>query len=222
MPVPEVGIYLARLCDAPVIHDKADDNPPGSGVQAWLPCEVIEGPQKGCRITAIRTLITKEGVIQLNEWSRLQEIFGSYPEPTDMFAEDQTGKQFEIDVQEETYQGETSKRVKWINPVGGSGLKMPKPVNAKSFTAKYGSKFRALAGPVKPAAKPAAPPPPTPTGPTATMEECWAAMCKKHPNEAEENLALLWFKMLKEDFGTDNNSQIKPHQWGALLGKLTT
>src|ERR1043165_9456715 len=128
MPVPEVGIYLARLCDTPVIHDKADDEPPGSGVQAWLPCEVIEGPQKGNRITAILTLITKEGVIQLNEWSRLQEIFGAYPEPTDMFADGQPflEKQFEIDVQDETYQGDTSRRVKWINPVGGSGLKMPK------------------------------------------------------------------------------------------------
>jgi hypothetical protein len=223
--LPEVGKYIARLCDAAVVHDRANDNPPAEGVQVFLPCEVAEGEQAGRRITAIRTLISKDGTIQLNEWSRLQEIFGTYTLPTEMFAESEShgDKRFEIDVQDETYNGETRRKVKWINVVGGGGMKMPQPTDSRSFAAKYGSKFRALAGgiPVRksvpPApAKKATPPPPVQTGPTATMEEAWTALLENNAGISDEDAAKLWSDTIANKFPGKTNTDLTPHDWGKL------
>lgn len=238
MALPEPGKYIAKLCDTPVVHDRKNDDPPGIGVQIFLPCEVVES---GARITAIRTLISKEKVIQLNEWTRLQEIFGAYAVPFNegaqpacgpgMFDSDQSNsyfeKTFEIDVQDEEYNGKTSRKVKWINVVGGGGMKMPKPVETRSFLAEYGSKFRALAGPAKPAAPPSvAPktPPPAPvpqTGPTATMQEAWTALLETNKDIAQEDATQLWQTTISSMFPGKTNTDLTPQDWGQVKEKLS-
>jgi hypothetical protein len=185
-----------------------------------MPCEVIEG---GARIVAIRTLISKEGAIQLNEWTRLQEIFGTYTTPVEMFNEGEPffEKQFEIDVQDEEYNGKVSRKVKWINVVGGSGMKMPKSADSKSFLAKYGSKFRALSPapeknnpPPTPTKKPA---PPVPqTGPIATMEEAWAALCENNPKLDQNGATKVWQDTIASKFPGKTNTDLTPHDWGKL------
>jgi hypothetical protein len=188
MALPEIGIHVAKPVGKIVIAERAVGQ---DGLQAFIPCEVCEGEHAGSRITAIRTIVSKEGAVQMNEVEKLKEIFGVDGTLDSIFGlmdADQGEKRFEIDVQDEEYNGKVSRKVKWINPIGGGGggMKMPEPADRRSVLTKYGSKFRALAGgaPVKPATpapatpkppvtppKPKAPPVPQ-TGPTSTMEEC--------------------------------------------------
>ena len=64
--------------------------------------------------------------------------------------------------------------------------------------------------------------------PTATMQECWAALMKKNPNakkqsqEAyEETLNEAWFALIDELFGEGkDNADLTPQNWGKLLAKL--
>lgn len=237
MALPEIGIHVAKPVGKIVIAERAVGQ---DGLQAFIPCEVCEGEHAGSRITAIRTIVSKEGAVQMNEVEKLKEIFGIVADSADpnailngifgLMDADQGEKRFEIDVQDEEYNGKVSRKVKWINPLGGGGMKMPEPADRRSVLQKYGSKFRAIAGgtPVnKPAARPAVATPPKPktppvpqTGPTSTMEECWEIFCKEKPEgTAQEQLEKEWFALQKSEIGKDDNN-LTPHEWGKLKGKL--
>lgn len=216
--LPEVGIHKAKLSGKVVIVDRADENPPKVGLQVFLPCICADGKT----ITAIVTLIDKNGAVQTNTWAKFRKIFDGYADPTEMFAADQSGKEFEIDVQDETYNGETRRKVKWVNVIGeGGGMALPKASDAKQIRTKYGSQFRALAGgsPVKPAAAPSAPKPPAaPSAPTSTgctKDEAWNAFVNDRPGAKHEEV---WFNAMREV--GKNETEYTPQDWAALKAKL--
>jgi len=132
--------------------------------------------------------------------------------------------------------------VKWLNPPGGGGGGMPEPADPKDLLAKYGGKFRALAGgklvaapaakapaptakaPAAPAPKapaPAAKAPPAPkakaktvAAATPTMEQCWAEVCKNHPDG--NDATAYWEKVLAKFAEGKNYVDITAEEWTAI------
>jgi hypothetical protein len=146
---------------------------------------------------------------------------------------DLSGFEVEVEVENKLYNGTNEKyigkmfpEIKWVNPPGGGGgrgLKMPEEGEKKSILAKFGSKFRAAAGPqpvtrkppqtppqgledgpAKPAtAKPAAPPS-RPAMPTvkpvgANMDSVFGRFCEltsfddKTPADRKTELETIWW-----------------------------
>ena len=118
----------------------------------------------------------------------------------------------------------------WMNPLGG-GMKTPAAANRQSVLAKYGSKFRALAGVSQKAdergqkAATTPPPPPVPKAPPlsppsgaaeATMDEAWAALNEANPGKEAGVVEKLWFDTIARLFPNKSNSDLKPHEWGKL------
>ena len=135
--------------------------------------------------------------------------------------------EIEVEVTTNETSGEQWSNVKWLNPVGGGGGGMPEPADPKDLLAKYGSKFRALAGgkpipaaapkaaaPV-PAAKPPAPKPkakaPSAAAATPTMESCWAEVCKNHPDPADASK--YWEGVLENNAPGKEYTDITAEQW---------
>jgi hypothetical protein len=233
MALPEVGKYTAKLAGKIIIAEGAEQE----GLQAFMPVEVCDGEQTGARITAIRTIVSKAGAVQINEVEKLKEIFGIDGTLNSIFAlmdSDHPDVRFEIDVQDEEYQGAVKRKVKWVNSLGGGGMKMPEPADRRSVLTKYGSKFRALAGgaPVKPATPPATPKPVTPpkpkappvpqTGPVSTMEECWEEFNKLNPNSTQDDLTKIWFETQKELVGKSDNNLTRTNGAKSKRRSLTT
>lgn len=117
--------------------------------------------------------------------------------------------------------------IKYLDqPGAGSGGEMPQAGNRAGLLAKYGSKFRAIAGGV-PAAKPSAPPvqktmplaPPAPPAKPARKSdqmECWSKYCEAGGTEAD------WFKMLAEAVPGVDQGDLTPVQWGLVLDHIET
>ena len=228
MPEPLPGKYQAALHGAPSVVDKSDEDPNKRGLAVWLPCIVTEeGSQKGATIVAIVTVIDKNEAIQIATWKKLQAIFGQqYFEPSEMFAEgvDHSSARFEIDVQDDTYQGKTSRKVKWVNVIGEGGL--PKSSNPKAVAAKYGAKFRALAGgsPVKPSAPsvPVSAPPTAPQPPVSlcSLPEAWNSLVAARPGADKDTLGRVWFAKIAELFPGVAQDALTQEQCGKLRDAL--
>jgi hypothetical protein len=242
MSLVEPGKYVAKL-SGPVEGSKSGivvyETQRGA-LCAAVPCKISEGPETGKELKSTQTVIKQDGTVQTRTVDNLKAIFGwDGLDPFWLMDSELAEIAFQIVVENEAgqnqdgsikkdAQGNTTyfSKVQWLNPLGGS-MKMPEAADRRSVLTKYGSKFRALAGGALakgPATKPspAAPPvaPPPPTGPTATMEEAWQAMCKANEGKPESELTQLWFATLREKFRTDNNSQITPQQWGQLVKDL--
>jgi hypothetical protein len=130
----------------------------------------------------------------------------------------------------EVVQGEKGEfsSVKYLNPPGGSATTLKK-ADAKSLSAKFGAKTRALFGgtPV-PAAKPAAKPPvakpavakkqapPAQAGTTSTMETCW----DKYLEAGNEGDPEKWYAAVKDATGKEQNA-CTPEDWGKMMAGLT-
>jgi hypothetical protein len=242
MALVEPGKYIAKL-SGPVEGSKSGviiyETQRGA-LCAAVPCKISEGPEMGKELKSTQTIIKQDGTVQTRTVDNLKAIFGWDGLDPFWFMDHELAEiEFQIVVENEPGQNQDGtvkkdaqgntvyfSKVQWLNPLGGS-MKMPEAADRRSVLTKYGSKFRALAGgaPAKapttsppPAASPVAPS--TPTGPTATMEEAWKSMCEANQGMPESELTQLWFATLREKFGTDNNSLIKPHQWGQLVKDL--
>jgi hypothetical protein len=241
MPLVEPGKYIAKL-SGPVEGSKSGiiiyETQRGA-LCAAVPCKISEGPEMGKELKSTQTIVKQDGTIQTRTVDNLKAIFGwDGVDPFWLMENDFAEIAFQIVVENEPGQNQDGSikkdaqgntvyfsKAQWLNPLGGS-MKMPEAADRRSVLAKYGSKFRALAGGA-PAKAPATPPPTVPlvtpslpSGPTVTMEEAWQAMCKANDGKSESELTQLWFATLREKFGTDNNSQITPQQWGQLVKDL--
>lgn len=143
---------------------------------------------------------------------------------------------FQIVVEDEEYNGQTKRKVKWLNPNGstggGGGVQQGDMNEIKS---RFGAMFRANAGPKRrtasapksppkspPKSKAAPKPPAAPdeaapdeaAKPTATQQEVWEAVCAEHEGKPEAEIQDVWFKLLK----TMNKEyqEITPEEWGQL------
>ena len=103
--------------------------------------------------------------------------------------------------------------VKWVDKPGCSSGGLPDPADRASLLARFGSKFRAAAGPraipsgrhtpVKTAAPPARVPPPAPTrappgGVKHTQSSCWDALQAGQPDASPDEVIALWYSLIAE------------------------
>lgn len=110
----------------------------------------------------------------------------------------------------------TWSRIRWMNPVGGGSAAMPEKASKATLLAKYGSKFRALAGgtPALKAPPPSkAPPIPKPTVAESTQDECWAAL-----NDASAAGEARWFALIAQS-GKDQ-AAMTGTDWGAVMATI--
>jgi hypothetical protein len=178
-------------------------------------------------------LATVENGINTKTVERLKAMFGW--DGIDPFWFVDNGAAYaerEVEATIELKQGRNGDRyfanIKYLDPPGGGsgGGDMPAAGNRAGLLAKYGSKFRAIAGGV-PAAKPSAPPvqktlpqspPPPPAKPARKSDqmECWAKYCEAGGTEAD------WFKMLAEAVPGVDQGDLTPAQWGLVLDHVET
>ena len=113
-------------------------------------------------------------------------------------------------------------RIKWMNPPGGGGAELPVKASKATLAAKYGAKFRALAGGV-PAKQMTLPPPPfAPVGPPvppvaeSTLEACWASVEKE--SASREVAEARWFALLAK-VGKDQ-AIMTGADWGRVMVEI--
>jgi len=81
-----------------------------------------------------------------------------------------------------------------------------------------------------PAIAPQSGPPPAPPRPPvapatkataiSTLEECWDALCKKHPGEFREQVSERWFKLLEQAGEGKDQADFGPEDWGRVMGVI--
>lgn len=172
------------------------------------------------RITASQCIIQKDGAISTMTVDTFKQCFQW--DGTDPFwlteSANIVNKPVQLVLANEEYDGKTRLKVKYINPPGG-GMRH-EAVDKNKFLAKYGAKFRALAGgsTVKaPAApKPPTPPPaPAPATKRATLEDAWAALCEANPKNSRDENEKLWGDAIQKITG--GKGYPTPEQWAKLV-----
>ena len=138
-------------------------------------------------------------------------------------------------------------RSKFMDPPGGSsgGAPLPDKESRATLVSKYGARFRALAGGPPPraaagpqttdrrpqtekatAVPPKAPPPVKKAPPAAaqgvvsSLEACWEALCKKHPDELREKVSERWFEILERVAPGKDQADFGPEDWGKVLADV--
>lgn len=176
-------------------------------------------------------IATAENGINVRTVERLKAMFGW--DGIDPFWFVDNGADYaerEVEATIELKQGRNGDRffanIKYLDPPGGGagGGDMPAAGNRAGLLAKYGAKFRAIAGgvPAKPAAPPAPPVqktlPPAPAKPAKKSDqmECWSKFCDAGGTEAG------WFKMLSEAVPGVDQGDLTPADWGRVLDHIQT
>jgi len=136
-------------------------------------------------------------------------------------------------------------RTRYMNPPGGAcsgAATLPDKESRATLVSKYGARFRALAGGsqlavgsrqsavVPPKAPPPAPRPPAPparsTGsgqaPAAVsnLEDCWEALCKRHPDELREQVGERWFALLARVVAGKDQADFTSEDWGRVMVEI--
>ena len=125
-------------------------------------------------------------------------------------------------------------RTRYMDPRGGasSSATLPPAETRATLVSKYGARFRALSGgtPVKAAgseqketkAGPPAARPPVEKDPAteSTLEACWEAVCKKHPDEMREQVSERWFELLARVVPEKDQADFGPEDWGTVLTEI--
>ena len=62
--------------------------------------------------------------------------------------------------------------------------------------------------------------PVSPKAITATMEECWEALCKENSELSETDMQSKWFAIIAEKFPNVNQTDLKPEQYADFLVEL--
>jgi hypothetical protein len=220
---------------------------------AAVPCTVDEGgADDGKELKNTLTIVKQDGTVNTKNIDTLKAIFGIGGTIESIFGlMDNEFPEARFEIVVEGQQGENEdgtptvdkegnpvlfSRIKWLNALG-AGIKMPEPADRKSVLAKYGSKFRALAGgaPAKaPAAsKPGAPgkpptatskkspPPSAKTLPPSTMDECWEIHCSNTESMTDQERTDIWFSTIRGLLGeTIDTGVMTPDQWGKVKDKL--
>lgn len=183
-------------------------------------------------------LTTKDGAVNTRSIETLKEIFGW--DGADPFwladhATELVDIPVELVIENETFTGDdgndhTAPKVKWVNPVGGGGVKVANGDRA-SLLAKYGAKLRAVSGGTTPLAKKSAPPPSAPpktnpptatkkANPPSTMEDCWKAITEAMAEKPRAEVEAKWFEIIKDVHGDKPQMEYTAADWGAVMAKL--
>lgn len=228
MEIPQEGKYVCKLNGQLVIYEASTGS-----LCAAIPCVMVD---TGFTFKHTMTMVKADGTIQTKTTDTLKAVFTwDGADPFWLMDNSEDGKpmrdvEFEIVGGPETSdKGNQYFKSQWLNPLGG-GVKAPAAANRQSVLAKYGNKFRALAGASAPAPAPAAPkappvPKPAPTAPppgapTATMEEAWTALNEANADKPADVMEKIWFDTIAKLFPNKSNTDLKPHEWGKLKSKF--
>lgn len=224
MSYPEIGIHTVNVGERSIYEAE-------SGALMFCAEFIVDEFR---RITGFQCLANKDGAINEHGMKCMREALGWSGGDLDSLFEHVINlpqdHQVSIVVEEEP--GTDNKlypKVKWINAVGGGGGGVKPMGDRKAILAKYGNKFRAMAGgsqmprsspkpktSTSPAPANTAPTPPAPSGRTSDMMEVWGKVCKIKP--VQEEAAAFWGELV----GTVGKpqEQITPQEWGGLLEKV--
>jgi len=232
MEIPNEGKYVCKLNGPLVIYEASTGS-----LCAAVPCVVAAPPANGDPDTVGFTfkhtmvLVKADGTIQTKTTDTLKSVFGwDGVDPFWLMDNSTDGAclrevTFEIVGGPETGdKGGQYFKSQWLNPLGG-GMKTPVAANRESVMAKYGAKFKALAGSQKAEARSQNLPPVPKAAPVAppqasTMEEAWAVLNKAHPSKPAPAIEKIWFDTISALFPNKSNSDLKPNEWGRLKGEF--
>ena len=228
MEIPNEGKYVCKLNGPLVIYEASTGS-----LCAAVPCQMTDS---GFTFKHTMVLVKADGTIMTKSTDTLKAVFGwDGVDPfwlMDNSLDDGAMRAvvFEIVGGPETGdKGGQYFKSQWLNPLGG-GLKTPEAANRQSVMAKYGGKFKALAGssattgksalPV-PRAVPSTPPvPKLPMPAPASMEEAWAALNENNPGKDAVTIEKLWFDTIGKLFPNKSNTDLKVHEWGRLKAEF--
>ncbi len=165
----------------------------------------------GGEIKSYHTLALADGEIRTREIENLKKWSGwDGSDPYWFMDADLTAFDVDLVIENEPGFNDPSKvfpKVKWVNPCGGGGAGgLPEASDRRAVLAKYGSKFRAVAGgvpvaapaPVKPAAPSAPPARPPAQAPArraaATQAGAWDRLNVLAGAMKREELEAVWFE----------------------------
>ncbi|MEI8292244.1 MAG: hypothetical protein WCH99_22465 [Verrucomicrobiota bacterium] len=239
MEIPNEGKYVCKLNGQLVIYEA-----PTGSLCAAVPSVMVDS---GFTFKHTMVLVKADGTVLTKTIDTLKAVFGWNGENPFWLMENSLDDgalrsvEFEIVGGPETGdKGGQYFKSQWLNPLGG-GMKTPVAANRESVMAKYGNKFRALAGvaagsqkpevrsqngpsgraPLKPA--PLAPPPvtkPPMVASPSTMEEAWAALNENNPGKDGAAIEKIWFDTIAKLFPNKSNTDLKLHEWGRLKAEF--
>lgn len=187
------------------------------------------------------TMLAKNGELKIKTIDELKARYGwDGLDPFWFVNADLSGVQVEAVIEDEPDQKDPNKiwsRIKWINTPGvRGGGSQPRQVDRRAISTKYGSLFRAVAGPqpMKPAAPTKSQPPkaatsaPPKTAPAApstparssSLNECWDRMCTAFPNSSQDELASFWFEYQKEAVPGKTQDDFTAADWGRVMDRI--
>jgi hypothetical protein len=194
-------------------------------------------PPEAHEITGYHCVAKPDGTLSEKTIADLKDVFG-WDGCDPFWLTEQDLSQYPAQIEVESYtrnDGSLGVSVKWLNKPGQGGGGMPQSGDRNAIMAKFGARFRALAGgqarprqQAKPttSAAPAAPPkaaPATPTGPTADMNAAWGAFCQAAGDSMDQQaMNAAWFKCLGELAGTNDPNRVTPQGWGAVVAGCET
>ena len=237
MEIPNEGKYVCKLNGPLVIYEASTGS-----LCAAVPCQMTDS---GFTFKHTMVLVKADGTIMTKSTDTLKAVFGwDGVDPfwlMDHSLDDGAMRAVEFEIvggPETGDKGGQYFKSQWLNPLGG-GLKTPEAANRQSVLAKYGSKFKALAGagqsreqkvenrnlPAVPSgaqrtARPTLPPPVAPTQSAATMEEAWAALNEANPGKDAAVIEKIWFDTIGKLFPNKSNTDLKVHEWGRLKAEF--
>jgi hypothetical protein len=229
MEIPSEGKYVCKLNGPMVIYEASTGS-----LCAAVPCLMSES---GFTFKHTMVIVKADGTVLTKTTDTLKAVFGwDGVDPFWLMDNSEDGgalraTEFEIVGGPETGdRGGQYFKSQWLNPLGG-GLKTPAAANRQSVLAKYGNKFRALAGSSATTGK-SAPPvprslsstPPVPKSPMvaspSTMEEAWTQLNESNPGKDGAAIEKIWFDTIAKLFPNKSNTDLKPQEWGKLKAEF--
>ncbi len=221
------GRYPAKATGQSSVYENAKGNL----------CLAMELDVQGHYLKYITTLATEANGVNTRTIGELKNCFGW--DGLDFFwfvdsPEAYSDREVEATIEHTQGTNKTFVNVTYIDPPGGGGAGLPQPGNKAALLAKYGSKFRAIAGgtaakptavPKPPAAPPQAPPSRPPVKPAVAAKvsdqtEVWAVFAKANASMSEGELTAAWFAKLDELFPGVNQGDLTPAQWSEMLAAV--
>ena len=229
------GTYRARPKSASVYES------PKSGALVLALVHELDG---GGEIKSYHTLALADGEIRPREIESLKKWSGwDGSDPYWFMDTGLTGLEVELVVENEPGFNDPTKvfpKVKWVNPCGGgNGGGLPEAADRRAVLAKYGSKFRAVAGgvplaaraPAKPAAQaappaparrnlvaPALPPQPAARKAAATQTGAWNRLNELAGAMRREEIEAAWFECV-DGTGMDQ-SDMTAEGWAQVTAAI--
>jgi hypothetical protein len=230
--LPEVGVHTAKAAERQIYENE-------KGTLVFAANFVIN---ENTSIIGRQCLTTSDGALNTKTIDRLKRVFGwDGLDPYWLVDTDLSGLEVEITVEEQAgNDGKSYKNVKWLNKPGDQGTKEIPQGDKGQILAKYGAKFRALAGGSAPqgrvapsgaAKKPATPPPPPPkkaalpppsrkAKKAATMQEAWELFCSKAEEAIRpEDVSSEWYDCIKKTVGKEQHD-CDENDWGIIVEEM--